>query len=93
MDAAGQLGALLDLAEELGITIRRTARAAEPAGLGGPHGGSMVRLKGQEIIFLNTQASLADQIAAVAAALADRKELQDRFLRPEIRELISGRGG
>ena len=47
-----------------------------------------MRLKGSEILFLDTTASLGDQIAATAAALHGRSEIEDRFLPPEIRELI-----
>ena len=86
MDASGQLSELLDLSEQMGITIRRApAREDSP-------GGALVRLKGQEILFLDSGASVADQVAAVAAALAGRQELADRFIRPEIRQLLDAAG-
>ena len=89
MDAARQLGALLNLIESLGITIRR----APAAGDGEDHpGGALVRLKGKQILFLDPTASLADQISAAAAALRGRPELEDRFLPPEIRAAIEGAG-
>jgi len=87
MDASGQLNELLDLVEQLGITIRRVPTREDSAG------GALVRLKGREILFLDTEASVADQVATVAAALAGRKELADRFIRPEIRELLDAADG
>ena len=85
MDIQEQLAALLDLAESLGMQIRHA-----PAGRdGGDHpGGAMVRLKGREILFLDDTAAPADQVAVLAAALANKKELQDVFLPPEIRQIL-----
>lgn len=82
MDEYEQLRYLLNLAESAGIDIRRA-----PAG--DDHtGGALVKLRGREILFLDPGASVADRIAVAAAALAGREELQDRFLPPQIRELI-----
>jgi hypothetical protein len=53
-------------------------------------GGALVRLRQREMLLLNPSASTADQIAAVAGALRGRAELADRFLPPELRELIDG---
>ncbi len=92
MDASDQLERLIDLCEELGIAIRK-APAGSELGASGHPGGAVVRLKGAEILFLDTTASLADQIAATASALAGRSEIEDRFLPPEIRDLIDNDGG
>jgi len=89
MDPAAQLGLLIDLAESLGITVRR----APSSGESDTHpGGALVRLKGAEMLFLDPTAPLEDQIAVAAAALRGRQELADRFLAPEIRQLIDGPG-
>ena len=88
MDASGQLGELIDLAESLGIAIRRAPGDSDPAATGRSPGGALVRLKGRELLFLDTAAALADQIAVLAGALAGRDELRDRFITPEIRQLI-----
>lgn len=91
MDEYEQLRYLLDLAESVGIDIRRapTAVAAETPGGGSDHpGGALVKLKGKEILFLDPAASVADRIAVVAAALTGRADLQDRYLPPRIRDLI-----
>ncbi len=92
MDASDQLGRLIDLCEELGIAIRK-APAGSELGASDHPGGAVVRLKGSEILFLDTTASLGDQIAATATALRGRSEIEDRFLPPEIRELIDSGGG
>ena len=85
MEQASQLAALIDLAESLGIAIRRTPAAG---GSEGHPGGAIVKLMGKEILFLDPTASAADQIDAVAVALRGREELARRFLPPEIRDLI-----
>ena len=85
MDEQAQLDALVELAEGLGIPIRRVPAAGESA----EHpGGAMVRLKGKEVIFLDPTAVLADQVAMMAQCLRGRKEIEDRFLPPELRQLI-----
>lgn len=85
MDVHTHLEALLDLAEEMGIVIRRAPAAGEAA----EHpGGALVRLQGREILFLDPTASPSEQVAVAAAALHGRPELDNRFLRPEIRRLI-----
>ena len=85
MDQKSKLRALLDLTESLGIEIRR----APPHGAGWDfEGASLIRLGDREILFLDAKTSRAAQIAAVAAALAGRDEIEQMFLPPEIRETI-----
>jgi hypothetical protein len=72
---------LLELVESLGITVR-TAQT------GSAQAAALVRLKGREVLFMEASAALADRIDAVAAALAGRAELADRFLLPEVRAAI-----
>ena len=86
MDSHSLLNALIDLAETLGIATRRVSRAGE-----GP-GGALVRLKGRELLMLDPASPLADQIAVVAAALKGRPSLDDRFLPPEVRQVIETAG-
>jgi len=79
------LATLLDLVEELGIAVRRVPSAGDSD----EHpGGAIVRLKGKEILMLDPTASLADQMSAAVAALRGRKEMEERFLTPEIRALL-----
>ncbi len=85
MEELTKLSKLLELVEQVGITIRR----APGAGDGGEHpGGSLIRLKGSEMLFLDPTASTSDQISAAANALRDREELCDQFIPPEIRDMI-----
>ncbi len=85
MDAYQRLEWMLDLAEQIGLTVRRMPAASDGAGY---IGGTLIRLKGVEVLFLDTSASLADQTAAVAAALVGRDELEDRFIPPEVRDIL-----
>ncbi len=90
MDEHAKLRALLDLAEGLGIEIRRAPSGVEQAGEGDRPGGALVRLRQREMLFLDPTASVADRIAVAAAALAGRKQLEQMYLPPEVRQLIEG---
>ncbi len=88
MEIQSKLAALVDLAEELGISVRRVPLAGESA----EHpGGALVKLKGREMFFLDPTAAPADQVAALGAALKGRPEIEDRFLPPEIRDAIDAK--
>lgn len=86
MDAPAQLAALLELAEQSGLGIRLASMSSESL----EPGGTVVRLKGREILFLDPAAAVREQIAAAATALRGRPELQDKFIPPELRQLIDG---
>ena len=89
MNPSEQLAALADLAESLGVEIRRA-----PAGEGSGHpGGALVRLKGRDILFLDESASLPERIQVLAAALAGHEELASVFLPPVLREILDQAGG
>ena len=64
MDLYQQLESLLELASEVGITLRRLAGPA--AGAEYP-GGALVRLRGKDVLFLDSTAAIADQLAVTAA--------------------------
>ena len=83
MDEYAQLRALLDLAESIGITVRR-----QPAAHGAHPAGALVRLGNREMLFLDPSAAVGDRIAVVASALAGRTEIEDVFIPPEIRRHI-----
>jgi len=76
---------LMDLAESLGIEIRRAPMSGD---FSTHPGGSFIRLKGRSILFIDPSAAWNDQVAAAALALKGRKELDGMFLPPEIRDLI-----
>ena len=81
MDDQALLSALLDLAETADIEVRREF-------LGGEGGGLCV-LRGKRILFVDMTASLADQVARTAEALAPLRELQDSFILPQVREVLA----
>lgn len=85
MDKQSQLAFLTDLAESLGIEVRQASRKAD---LVENPGGALVRLKGRELLFINPGASLVEQMAVVARALRDRREIAEMYLPPEIRRLL-----
>ncbi|MCL2701528.1 MAG: hypothetical protein FWE88_07525 [Phycisphaerae bacterium] len=78
------LAELLELAQASGLELRRMPGEAADA----ERGGSLVRLKGSEVLFLNEFATPDAQIDAVAAALKGRPGLDDRFLPPQVRQRI-----
>ena len=84
MDAEAKLRALLDLAESVGITVRRVSVADD----GDRSGGALVRLHGRAMLFIDPNAPVGDRLAVAAAALKGRSEIEDRFLPPELRRLI-----
>ena len=89
MTDGARLRFLLDLAESLGVDVRRMPAGDRPEDVTRA-GGDLVRLRGRDILFLDPRAAVTDRLAAVAAALAGRRELADRFLPPEIRVLLNG---
>jgi hypothetical protein len=85
MQPEAVLSALLELAQGLGIVVR----AMPPSMSDGQHsGGALVRLRGQEILFLDDSSPVVEQVSALATALRGRAELEDRFLPPEIRQTL-----
>jgi hypothetical protein len=89
MDDERMLAELLELAGVCGLAVRWTAAGAAPQ----RPGGALIRLKGQDILVLAPDADPAETAAVVAAALAGRPELEDRFLPPAVREILGGHGG
>jgi len=86
VDTYAQLEALLELAEQVGLTVRQAAGMAAS-----DHpGGALVRLKNSEVLFVDPAAGVADQLAVAARALKGREALAGRFIPPELRDLIEG---
>lgn len=81
MDTQKLLNALLDLAEQLGIEIRHVPLDGE--------GGGLCVLKGKGILFIDTNASITDQLARTAGGLAQLDDWEDRYILPEVREILS----
>ncbi|HVP13712.1 MAG TPA: hypothetical protein VMV94_21230 [Phycisphaerae bacterium] len=78
MDLQSRFDALLSLAAEMGLTVRR-----EP--LGG-EGGGYCMLRGQSVLFVDTMADLETRYERTLAALAPLPETDRRYLPPEVRE-------
>ena len=83
MDDSAKLRVLLDLAESLGMHIRRAPAACEAH-----HGGAFIHLRGQAVLFLDPTAGVGDQLAVVVEALRGRPELDEQFLPPALRDLL-----
>lgn len=71
---------LLALLEAKGVKIRN-----EP--LGGS-GGGLCTVKGQQILFVDTQASSADSAAICADAVSKSLDIERLYIRPEVRQFI-----
>jgi hypothetical protein len=84
MDNIGLLAELLDLAEQVGIEVRHVYLGGE--------GGSLCRLRGKWVLFVDEGADIADQLATAASALAGRQELHDCYIKPQVRELLDQAG-
>ena len=80
MDSQDLLEHLAELAAQLDISVRRTD-------LGGS-GGSLVNLKGQQILFIDTLADPADQLERLIPDFARLPALDDIYIIPELRELL-----
>ena len=81
MDEEQILFDLVTTAEEIGIEIRR-------AQIGGSDGGSLCKLKNKWVLFLDEGAPIIEQIDTTAKSLKGRPELENIYLRPQIREII-----
>ncbi len=75
-----RLAELLQLADEIGLSVRRVP-------LGGD-GGGYCQIKGQRVLFVDTMADMNTQYEKTLTALAPLKELDERFLKPAVREDI-----
>ncbi len=80
MDSQELLENLAELAEQLNISVRRTD-------LGGS-GGSLVSLRGQQILFIDTLADPTDQLERIIPDFARLTTLDDIYIVPELRQLL-----
>jgi len=79
------LAELLDLAAQIGLEVRH-------APLGGA-GGGLARLRGREILFVDTDADGAVQLEKTAAALSRlAPRLEGIYIKPAIRAMIEPGG-
>lgn len=80
MDAGVQIEAILGLMEASGVEVRMEH-------LGGS-GGSLCRLRGKRVLFVDLDADLATRAERCVGALANLGEVDGMFLPPALRELV-----
>ncbi len=71
---------LAELAAQLDISVRRTD-------LGGS-GGSLVSLRGRQILFIDTLADPQDQLERIIPSFARLPNLDQIYIIPELRQLL-----
>ncbi len=80
MDEQVILEELLSLLESSGIAIRRDA-------LGGS-GGGLCAIKGEQILFVDTQASAGEMAMICAEVVPNIVDIETVYIRPEVRQFI-----
>ncbi len=80
MDATQQLNVLIDLAESMDIEVRFVS-------LGDQLGG-ICRLKNKWLLCINEELSIQEQVTLVAEALSDRPGIEEKYIVPEVRNLL-----
>jgi hypothetical protein len=90
MEDAALLAALLELAEELGLAVRRLPADAAFDGVG-PSGSGLCTLRGQRMAWLSAADPPERQVDVLARALREHAgdSLEMRFLPPAIRERLN----
>jgi hypothetical protein len=58
----------------------------------GGNGGGLCTLKGEDVFFLDTQASSAETATLCADAVLKRIDIEAIFIKPEVREFIEKQG-
>jgi hypothetical protein len=71
---------MIEVAKRAGIVVRH-------ARLGGA-GGGLASVKGRRHLFVDLDAEPADQLERTAAAMAQVSEINEMFVRPDVREMI-----
>jgi len=80
MDPGVQIETITTVLEAAGVEIRREH-------LGGS-GGSLCKLRGKRVLFIDLDADIATRAEQCVAALASLHEVEGIFLLPELRELV-----
>jgi hypothetical protein len=51
-------------------------------------GGGLCKLRGRQVLFVDTAAPVPEQVAKTAEALAGVENLEEQYLLPQVREVI-----
>ena len=86
MDDKKLMAQLEELAENLSIEVRYEAIRKE----GAFFKGGLCRVKGKDVLIVNSDASIGDKIQAFAKALR-RFDLSQIYMRPALREFLTKR--
>lgn len=87
LDEKAILDQLEELAQTLGIQVRY-----EPIEIEGSfYAGDLCRLKGENILIINPEATIKDKIQIFARAVK-RFDLNQVYIRPALREFLSKKG-
>lgn len=84
LDEKAILDQLEDLANRLGIKVRYEQLKKE----GSYYTGGLCRVKGEDILIVNSRAKEEDKIEAMAKALASF-DLTELYVRPALRDFLS----
>ena len=80
MENESILEELLDLAEKIGMEVRRASLSGQ--------GGGLCVLRGRRILVVDVGLPPTDQVAQTAGALAGLPELEEMYLKPALRETL-----
>ncbi len=84
MDQLAQIDHLTQIAEALGIVVRREPIDGE--------GGGLCRINGRTVLFIDTLADPASRLECCLEALAGVPGIDEHYLRPELRDRIDRLG-
>ena len=80
MNTEGLLDELLQLLEKAGVEVRVDAM--------GGGGGGVCSVRGRNIVFLDSQGATMERAAVCAKALARAVDLEQIYMRPEVRQFV-----
>ncbi len=80
MEVSEQIEALLELAEAIGFDVRIAPLDGQ--------GASACRLRGQDVLFVDSQGDRQSRLEALAGILSKRPEIEEQFIVPALREVL-----
>ena len=80
MDAGEQFERVLEVAEGIGLAVRFEPISGD--------GGGLCRIKGQNVLFVDTLADAGTRLERSLEALSRLPGIDDLYLRPDLREHI-----